>query len=147
VDIFEGPVDPTFQTQIHDFNPGITAAGLFWTEAIDDDAVRAAAGAGRAQLTFEGLQVPDFGSIPASLTHQPPIGTGTLDVELVWHAGGERFTTSDRANTFRYSAVPGPATISFHVRSGSFDYQSASEAQTTVFAAVGHERNGSFFNA
>jgi hypothetical protein len=77
--------------------------------------------------------------------HRPPIGQGVLSLRLRWHGGGPVEELRDTTNDFAGRFVHGPASVRFHVRAGDFSYTAAPAGQTTVYAAVGRERNGAFF--
>jgi hypothetical protein len=147
VDIFEGPVDPTFETQIHDFNPGITANGLFWTTRVHPANVIADPEHGRAKMVVEDFLLPDFHDVLAALNHAPPVAMGTLAMKLRWHGGGKRERVDDDENDFGGTVVRGPTSIWFHVESDDdFTYTSDTEGQTSVVGEVWRERNGVFHN-
>jgi hypothetical protein len=112
---------------------------------LDEDSVQANPQQGRAELQLDHVRIPDFGSIPNSLMHKPPIGRGLLSLRLRWHGGGQVEQIHDTTNDFGGRFVHGPASIKFHVQEGDFSYTAASGGQTTVYAAVGRETNGVFF--
>jgi hypothetical protein len=112
---------------------------------LDEDSVHANAQQGRAELELDRVRIPDFGNIPNSLMHHQPIGRGVLSLQLRWHGGGAVENIHDTTNDFGGRFIHGPASIRFHIREGDFSYTAAAAGQTTVYAAVGRERNGVFF--
>ena len=45
--------------QVHDFNPGITQNGVFWTTVVSDSDVQVDLGAGRATLQVDDIAQKD----------------------------------------------------------------------------------------
>ncbi|TMC76113.1 MAG: hypothetical protein E6J08_14790, partial [Chloroflexi bacterium] len=69
-------MDPTFATQIHDYDPGITSSGLFWTIAVPDDSVDSEIEDGKARFKLSDLAIPDYGTIVNGLFHIAPPASG-----------------------------------------------------------------------
>jgi hypothetical protein len=46
--------------QIHDFNPGITESGLFWTIPISADTIKVNFAAGKASFQVSDVDVEDY---------------------------------------------------------------------------------------
>jgi len=145
VDIYEGPVDPTFQTQIHDFNPGIASNGLFWTTLIPAYSVAVSPGSGAAAWNLTGFPLPDYGTLPNGLFGSP-IGSGVLDMTMTWSGGGAVSHVRDPAAGFVGRKVTGTSHIEFTVGFGAGSYTASSDNQVSVVSEVWKERNGSYFS-
>jgi hypothetical protein len=141
VDLFE----PSSGSQVHDFNGGILASGLFWTLPVDD--LRFSDDGRKAVLDVEDVQVID------SFQFLSGIGTpGSVSIHAEWRATGP---TLDRGKDSTVSPTD-PAAFSGHfavarstaVISGAefgFRFRSNPGVSTAgTFAEVGTEQNGSF---
>lgn len=129
-----------------DFNPGIAASGLFWTTPVPDSSVAVSPGSGRARFALTDYATRDFHNIGNAL------GGGSSDPAVVsfamrWSAGGRRALQTD-GSTFRFRSRIDTATVEWtgvnEATGMAFASDPASTSQS-AFAAVGHEKNGSFF--
>jgi hypothetical protein len=128
--------------QIHDYNPGIASNGLFWTMPVDDDAIDVNPGKGRASLVASDVAMPDFFDFVQSLF--PSVNVpATVSFDVRWFGGDERITREEA--DFAGQFVRTSASIEWSAAQSGFTFQSdpASES-TSVYALVGHERNGVF---
>ena len=90
---------PDPNNQVHDFNPGIAASGLFWTAAMPASAFDADPGAGRARFHAENLAMGDYHDIFNAVTGGPAVpGHVTFDVR--WTGRGERTKIRDTTYAF-----------------------------------------------
>src|SRR5260370_6690672 len=71
LDLYKGQVVPA--NQIHDFNPGIAASGLFWTIRVPDESVEVDLEDATASMDLNDVEVRDFGTIVNSLMHGPSV--------------------------------------------------------------------------
>jgi hypothetical protein len=145
VDLFE----PGSGSQVHDFNGGIPASGLFWTVEIDDDAFEIGRGGRHATLEVEEAPVIDSftflgpNQIPASISFQvrweatgPPATLGS---------GAAVAPTDPAAFLARFSAAR--ATGSFSGTELGFSFKSDPGANSDRgYAELGRERNGAFLS-
>ncbi len=142
-------MDPTFKTQIHDYDPGIVASGpsegLFWTIAVSDDAVKADVEEAEARLHLSNLSIPDYGDILNGLFHTRQPLAGKVSFDLRWFGAVTRGTFSDASKPFEMEFVQTNARISWSGRTGSDHFHSTGGHQTVNFAQIANERNGSFF--
>jgi hypothetical protein len=138
--------DPT--GQVHDFEPGITASGLFWTTRVHDAAADVRPGRGRASLSAR-MRLPDFHDILNALSPSPTSVPGHARFDVQWRADGPLTRIHDDTFGFSGRYVPSSATIRFAVSDDGSDvvYRSDDTAQVTVAGGVGSERNGVFFDA
>lgn len=137
-------------TQVHDFEPGITASGLFWTIPISDDMVWAKAGIGGARFRASNLAVPDYHDFFNAVGLNPipiPVVPSHVSFDVRWDGGGNSTTLHDSTFGFEGRFVDGPVSIEFTTgQDGSgVTYRSDPANQIVVSGGVGHERNGVFF--
>jgi hypothetical protein len=138
----------TFASQIHDYDPGIAASGLFWTIAIPDDSVEADLEDAEARLHLSNLSIHDYGSIPNGLFHFAPPQPGKVSLDLRWFDALKRGTTSDPTKPFEQNYVQTKAHISWSGQTGRDEhFQTTGGQQTVHFAQIAQERNGSFFGS
>lgn len=136
--------------QLHDWEPGIAPSGLFWTIPMAAGTMSADPGAGVARFVADGLSIEDYGNFfnAISASPDPPPRPSLVSFDVRWAPSGARQRIRDSEFGFVADLVPGTATISFTARDddSSIVYTSVADAQTTVGAGVGHERNGVFFS-
>jgi hypothetical protein len=137
---------PVGTNQIHDFNPGIAASGLFWTTRVPEHSIAVSPGSGRATWTLENFTVPDYGTYENSFTHGAPIGQGVVNMTETWSGGGDVTHVRDTMEGFTGRKVTGTSHISWSVTSGDFSFTADDAGQTSLVSEVWKERNGSFFS-
>ena len=76
-------------SQVHDFNPGITENGLFWTTAIDRGSVQVNLGNGSASLHVADLDVEDYGNVVNALQDGPSV-EASVSFDASWSGIDER---------------------------------------------------------
>ena len=141
--------DPSSGSQVHDFNGGITASGLFWTLKIP-----------RSDLVVS----PDGKTTTLTVVDQPVIDSfeflgqnsvpATVSFSITWTATGKsRHLTPGSPDPTDPSNFAGDiyfrtvATGSFSGSEEGFRFQSDPGASSEgVFAEMGMERNGSFLS-
>jgi hypothetical protein len=139
-------VDPTHATQIHDYNPGITNSGLFWTIAVPDESVHAELEDAEAEFRLTNLAITDYGNIPNGLFHIAPPKPGEVSFDIRWSGAKNRGTFTDAGQRFTMNFVQTSASISWHGRTGSDTFHTTDGAQTAVFAQIARQRSGAFFD-
>jgi len=99
-----------------------------------------------AELHVRDLALRDSFNIPNALA-QGAFVPATVSVDLVWSGPvTRRVNVRDAANDFAGNFAENQATVSFSATEEGFQFQSApASTSTSVFAEVGHERNGTFF--
>jgi hypothetical protein len=134
--------------QFHDWEPGIEPSGLFWTVPFASGAMSAAPGAGTARLQAMSMAVPDFHDFFTAISPNPDTRPSHVSFDVRWAGGGDRLKVRDPDFGFVGEFVAGDATITFTCQDDDSPvvYTSVAEGQSTVSAAVGHERNGVFFS-
>jgi hypothetical protein len=133
--------------QVHDFNPGITQNGLFWTTIVSSDSVDVDLATGSATLQVSDIQQKDFFDFEnAILGNGATPRQGHLSFRVVWTASGPAANFDNAAQQFRGSFSPAIAQMEWSGRSGDFEFQSAPLADSiTAAAQLGAESNGSFY--
>jgi hypothetical protein len=143
VDLYE----PGSGSQVHDFNGGILASGLFWTLPLDDDALRVSHERRRAVLDVEDIQV-----IESFRIFGPNTTPATLSFHIEWQATGPFVNrgkgaavapTDPAAFLARFALAR--STAEFEGSEFGFSFRSNRGVSTDQgFAEMGRERNGVF---
>jgi hypothetical protein len=137
------------QNQVHDFNPGIGADGLFWTLPVPRNSVAIDLDAGTAAFQMTNLAMPDFHDIVNSLSPNPTSTPGFVSFDVRWQATSGLMTLRDASVGFTGEFRKSTATIWWSANEPAQQFQFESDpaaTSTTVNTAVmGHERNGRFF--
>jgi hypothetical protein len=141
--------DPS--VQVHDFNPGIAASGLFWTIPIEPGAIKFDLRTGEARLRVQALKIQDYHDILNSigLVQGPAPLPSRVSFDVRWAGHGAPVDLHDPVFGFTGHYVTGPATISFTARNNNSNvvYTSDATGQTNPgLPAVGTEQNGVFFH-
>lgn len=134
-----------FENQLHDYNPGIQANGVFWTIALPDSMVDVNPGAGRASFRANDIPMPDYGDFVSSL--YPAISVPAhVTFDIRWGDIQERTNRTNTDEGFAGEFVVTKATAEWSSRQDGFEFQSdPAETSVSEHAIVGHERNGVFF--
>ena len=131
----------------HNFNPGITQNGLFWTAVVPADTVEVDLDAGTATLAVHDLHMKDYLTFENSifLNLGQPI-PAVVSFKVVWNAVGGVNVFNNAAQQFRGEFRDASAHIEYSGRAGVFEFQSAPLASSTTDAAeLGEESNGAFY--
>ena len=140
------PGSGTPAAQVHDFNGGILASGLFWTVPAGGDELRVSRDGRRATLELHDVAVIDsfqfFG--PNQLA-------ASLDVRVEWRAAapfalrgsGTAVAPTDRA-AFLGAIAPARSTGAFSGEEWGFAFDRASGSTDGGYAQMGRIRNGAF---
>ena len=143
MDVFTSPVE---DVQIHDFNPGITASGLFWTIAIPEDAISVNFGAGKASFKVRDLDVEDYHDVVNALNDGPSV-EASVSWDITWNHVLSRTKIRDVVNNFAGDFVQSVAQTAWTGKTATAEFVS-DPAATSVneFSLLARERNGSFFS-
>jgi len=132
--------------QIHDYNPGIAPSGLFWTIRIPDSAVRVNRDATYATYGLKNVTLFDYPNVFVAFM-QPPAPTVTATFDMTFRAKGKRFKSRDTTQHFNGIFQLADSRLEWSATGANFEYQSDPiGTSTTVYAAMGHERNGIFYS-
>ena len=130
--------------QIHDFSPGVSESGLFWTVPVAPETVVFDDALDSVSLRIPSLDMPDAFNVGNSFAEGPSV-PGNVAFEVVWTATGPAAPVHSAAHGFAGEFRPAQATVAWSGRTEGQRYQSnPSEGSKTVFATVGRERNGIF---
>jgi hypothetical protein len=158
LDVYTGPVgSANLPQQIHDYNAGISANGLFWVILAPDDVVQVDPGAGRASLHMSNVPVIDAHDLANALTggkgfSNPPIPAiapvpAMVSFDVEWGGVIERAIVTNENEDFTGQFVRTGATIAWSSSEAGFQFVSEAPNPTrNVYSVVGHERNGVFFH-
>jgi hypothetical protein len=128
---------------VHDFNPGITANGVFWTTPIDRGSVKVNLGNGSASLHVDDLDVEDYHDVVNALLDGPSV-EASVSFDVNWSGVDERVKIRNRATGFAGDFIHNKATLQWSASESGFSF--ISDPLGSGFAEIGHERNGAFFS-
>jgi len=142
--------------QIHDFNPGISPEGVFWTTPIPDGA-DVHFGEGEAKLQVNNLDVDDYFNVVNSLlvqsgqtgNHTPDEVPARVSFEIDWRRVRDRFHVENAAQRYEASVILNESSIHWTAHEAaaegapSFSFRSTSS--TNIFSMLAREKNGRFF--
>jgi len=145
--------------QIHDLNPTtFPPVGLFWTiqisderQADDGNGVAVNLGTGDALLQVSNAPILDYGSIGNALFGGGPAPVpGVVSFKVEWHGVNQRVNIRNTDPVFGGFAgefVRNAAQMQWTAKVGDLLFESdALGTSSSVFAEIGHERNGVFFS-
>jgi hypothetical protein len=134
-------------SQIHDFNPGITQNGLFWTSIVPAESVHVDLAAGVASLEVHDLHMKDYFDLDNAVVGggAPPVPS-VVSYRVEWTAAGAVHAFDNPAQQYRGSFRDAAAHMDWSARTVDFDFVSApAETSTTDAAQLGSETNGAFY--
>jgi hypothetical protein len=142
--------------QIHDFNAGIKSDGLFWTLALPDDSVTAHLGKGFASMEATNVSIDDYHDFGNAIAGGGPGIPGPhtpaqVSFRVEWSGVNSRANVRNTASPlngggFAGEFVRNAAQMAWSATVGNLKFVSdALTTSSSVFAEIGHERNGSFF--
>lgn len=136
---------PQQAPQLHDYEPGIARNGLFWTVPVSPRSVRLDARRGTASFRLRNYAIPDFHNFENSLASGPSV-PAHVSFDIEWIGPTKPFRIDRPSQQFRGDFRAGTVTAAWSSVQDGFSFRSAPPSNTTsVFAAVGHERNGVFY--
>jgi hypothetical protein len=132
--------------QIHDFNPGIAPSGLFWTIRVPDERVDVDLEDATASMNLSDLEIRDFFTLTNALQGGKSVHADA-SFHVRWSGVTNRVKLRDATNQFTGNYIEDTATINWSAQEAGFKFVSdPANTSTTVFAEIGHERNGVFFH-
>ncbi len=126
---------------------------MFWTVPLAPDSVEVHPGEGSASYHVKNIATLDFGDIVNDLLHGSAV-PATASWAAEWHGVRERVKIRDTKNGFAAQLAYNSATLAWsatvaaknHAGFGPLTFVSdPASTSHSLFAAVGHERNGQFF--
>ena len=143
MDLFTGPVG---SGQIHDFNPGIRAGGLFWTQPVSADTLDVDLHRGTATLSQDDLDEEDYHNLHNALLDGPS-DPARVSFEMHWTAVEPSMKVTDPVHRFTGKFRISTVEIAWSAKVGSFVFVSDPPGSTVnVRSVIGRERNGVFFS-
>ena len=143
--------DPT-PTPIHDLNPStFPPVGLFWTVQLPEDSIEVQLGKGSASLQAWDVPILDYGNILNALFNgdNPPPVPGSVSFKVVWSGVNQRVkirNTDPIFGGFAGEFIRNTAQMEWTATVGDSTFVSDPLAtSSSIFAEIGHERNGCFF--
>jgi hypothetical protein len=132
---------------VHDFNPGVTQNGLFWTSIASAAAVHINLDAGSAIVNVRNLHMKDYVDLEnATVGNGPKPVPSVVSYRVEWNAVGAINAFDNPAQLFRGDFLNAVARMEWAARPVDFEFVSAPIATSTTDAAqLGHERNGAFY--
>ena len=144
--------EPGPGAQIHDLNPGIKPDGLFWTIAMPDDWIKVDLGKGIASMKATNVPIDDYGDIPNALFGGGPAPIpGVVSFTVEWRGVNERINIRNddppaSGGGFAGEFIRNTAQMEWTATLGDLTFVSDPlGTSSSVFAEIGHERNGAFF--
>jgi hypothetical protein len=138
--------------QTHDFDAGIRPYpnGLFWTLALSRSSVTVNLDAATASMRVSNLAVLDYFTIPNALTNGQLVGPpvpATVSFDLQWSGATRQVRERTAAETYVANLIYTNARLAWSAQEAGFSFVSApANTSTSLFAAIGKERDGSFFS-
>jgi hypothetical protein len=155
MDVFEVGHLGEFDFQLHDYNPGTSENGFFWTMPIPSASVSMDLASGEAIFSLSDALMPDFGNLLTALwgggevdaagMRLRPVFSSSVSLEASWFGAGALEQLRDFTNRFTYLNKKCSASIKWKaVRRGAM-FETDDGPQNVSFAALGQEANGAFF--
>jgi hypothetical protein len=143
MDLFTRAVSPI---QVHDFNPGIRAGGLFWTLPVSEEALEVDFEDGTATLAVEDFDQEDYHNL-ANALHDGPSDPASVSFEMRWKAMAPSIHVTDTVHGFTGKYRISSVQIEWSAKAPNFEFKSDPASSTTnVRSVFGRERNGVFFH-
>lgn len=127
-------------------DPGNVPGGLFWTVPFaPPGSVRVDLDNATASMRVTNIQTLDFHTLVDDLLHHAATTT-TASFDVEWSGALGQFSLRDTTNGFTGEYIATGATIAWSSSSSVLSFTSAqANTSQSLFAAIGHERNGVFF--
>ncbi len=133
-------------SQVHDYNPGISTGGLFWTIAVPRSAVSVdLQRAAQAEFVVRNLAITDQHDLMNALHHGPGV-PATVSFAVNWNGiirGGLAGPVRNTTNGFAGEFFETDATLGWSSTQAGFSFVSTSA--TRKYAVLASERNGLYF--
>jgi hypothetical protein len=132
--------------QIHDYSPGITQSGLFWTVAVPPEAVHFDPDLEAASYRLTNLKVVDAFNLVNALAGGPDV-PASISFEVEWTATGPAKSSRHDAHGYKGEFRKAKARVAWSGSTKDSSYLSqAADTSNSIFAFIGRERNGVFFS-
>jgi hypothetical protein len=134
--------------QIHDFNPGITQAGVFWTTVVAADSVHVGSNLDSASLQVADLAQKDYTDLENALFGGQPVTPGRVSFRVEWTATGPVQHVDNPVQHYRADVRPAEAKMEWSAQTVDYTFQSAPLATSSSVdagAELADEANGSYY--
>ena len=140
--MFTSPVE---DLQIHDFNPGTTESGLFWTIAVPENTIDVNFAAGTASFKVTDLDIEDYHDVVNAINDGPSVDA-SVSWDINWSEVLGRTKIRDVSNQFGGEFIQCVAQTEWSGETDTATFVS-DPAATSIneFSLLARERNGSFF--
>jgi hypothetical protein len=141
-----GAVVPFGPNQIHDYEPGIQDNGVFWTVAIPPNAIGFDLAAGTASYKLTNYAIKDWINFEQSVV-QAVSTPATVSFDMRWLEPDKKYHVDNPTQKFLYDFWFTKSTIVWSSEQDGFKFQSdPADPSLSLFASVGYERNGVFYD-
>lgn len=131
-------------TQLHDFSPGISEDGLFWTIAVPAEAVGFDPDLQSAYYRQTDLDLLDAHTLVNALAEGPTV-PGRVSFDIQWTATGPPVSMRNHLHHFEGEFSESRATIAWSGTTETSRFSSgAAEDSNSLYGFIGRERNGVF---
>jgi hypothetical protein len=139
-----GSVDPEFKNQIHDYNPGITESGLFWTIPFAEDSAWVDLASGKAEMHALSQPILDGYNVISAISGGPT-EPATVSFDVWWHSPTATEHLRNEEQGFAATLLDVASAISFSAENSDFAFVSdPPDTSQTLYARIGFEANGVF---
>lgn len=133
--------------QVTNIDPGNVPGGVFWTIPVHPDSIDIDLGDGEASFKLSHLVSKEFVTFENDLLHGPTV-PATASFAVEWSGVIKRVKVRNAAEGFIGQFAVTHATLEYSASVPAHDFEFVSDPAATsisVFAQIGHERNGVFF--
>lgn len=119
---------------------------MFWTIRVPDDSVEVDLDDAKASINLTDVDVEDYHDLFNALKDGPSV-PANVSFHIRWSGVKQRVHLHDNQKKFDAQLIVDTATMGWSARRKDFKFVSdPANTSTTVFAAIGRERNGVFFS-
>jgi hypothetical protein len=119
---------------------------LLWTIRVPDDRVEVNVDDARASIHLSDVDVGHYPSIPDALNGGSSV-PAVVSFHILWSGVKQRSHLHDNQKKFDAKLIMDTATMDWSAHTKDFKFESdPANTSTTIFAAIGRERNGVFFS-
>ena len=139
---------PDLTAQIHDFNPGITQNGVFWTVVLPSDSVHVSPNVDAATLEVSHFAQKDYTHLENALFGGIRAVPGRVSFKVEWNATGAPVSVNNPEQQYRAVVRAASAQMEWSAQTTQFDFQSdalETSSSEDAGAQLGMESNGSYY--
>lgn len=140
------PIPPIGPHQIHDYSPGISENGLFWTIAIPPDSVAFDPDLNRGSYRQSDLDLVDAFNLANALAEGPTV-PARVSFDVGWSATSPAKAVRNDTHGFVGEFRDSRAAIAWSGSTDASRFVSApADTSKPIYGFIGRERNGVFFS-